>query len=56
MYVAAVADLDKILGGIYSLHLLPIAVSFKLQWLKIHRRGSIHLAQVGEALAPADWC
>jgi hypothetical protein len=27
----AVADLEKLLGGAYSLHLLPIAIPFKLQ-------------------------
>ena len=38
-----VADLEKLLGGAYSLHLLPIAIPFKLQWLQIHRRGSMNL-------------
>ena len=48
-----VADLEKLLGGAYSLHLLPIIIPFKLQWLQIHREGlrrdSIHLARVGGA-------
>ena len=48
------ADLEKILGGAYSLYLLPIAILFMLQWLQIFRRGSMHLARVGGALAPAD--
>ena len=48
------ADLEKILGGAYSLHFLPITIPFKLQWLQIYRRGSMHLARVGGALAPAD--
>lgn len=49
-----VADLEKILGGAFSLHLLPIPIPFKVQWLQIYRRGSMLLARVGGALAPAN--
>ena len=52
------ANLKKILGGVYSLHLIPITSFFNLQWLQIYRKslggGSMHLSQIGEALAPAN--
>ena len=38
-----VADLEKILGGAYSLHLLPIATPFKLQWLQMYIIHMFHI-------------
>ena len=48
------ADLEKILGSAFSLHLLSISIPFKIQWLQIYRRGSMLVARIEGALAPAD--
>ena len=47
-------DLEKISGSAFSLHLLSISIPFKIQWLQIYRRGSMLVARIEGALAPAD--